>query len=47
MTNDWTEEEIKGFKEWDKKRKKGELGAPIVFKSAKELRKWLDDKNES
>ncbi len=40
----WTEEEKKKFKEWDKKRKKGELGTPIVFKNADELRKWLDSK---
>jgi len=43
MLGEWTEEEVKKFKEWDKKRKKGELGTPIVFKSAKELRKWLDE----
>ena len=42
--NGWTEEEIKGFKEWDKKRKTGELGAPIIFKTVDELRKWLDSK---
>jgi hypothetical protein len=42
--NSWTKKEIKDFKEWDKKRKKGELGTPLVFKNATELRKWLDDK---
>ena len=46
MTNEWTEEEMKEFKEWDRKRKKGELGSPIIFKNADELRKWLDSKKE-
>ena len=39
-----TVEEVTKFEVWDKKRKKGELGNPIVFKSVKELRKWLDSK---
>ena len=38
----WTEKEKKDFKEWDRKRKNGELGVPLVFNSVKELRKWLD-----
>jgi len=37
----WTEEEKRGFLEWNRKRKTGELGTPIRFKSTDELRKWL------
>lgn len=44
LLGDWTEEEVKKIEVFNKKRKKGELGKPIVFKSVKELRKWLDDK---
>jgi len=38
----WTEEEIKGFLEWDRKRKNGEFGKPMRFNNVDELRKWLD-----
>ena len=40
----WTDREHKAVEEFERKRKAGELGTPIVFKSVKELRKWLDDK---
>ena len=40
---EWTPEELKGFKEWDEKRKNGEFGEPKSFNTVDELRKWLNE----
>jgi len=40
----WTVEEVKAFSDWDKKRKSGQLGAPMRFNTVDELMKWLHAK---
>jgi len=43
-TRKWTFEEVKGFSEWDKKRKDGSLGVPARFESVDKLESWLHAK---
>ena len=42
-TRKWTFEEVKGFSEWDKKRKEGKLGTPVRFETVDELESWLHE----
>ncbi len=42
-TRKWTFSEVKGFSEWDKKRKDGKLGAPVRFETVNELESWLHE----
>lgn len=37
----WTKGEVDAFSEWDQKRGKGELGAPMHFNNVDELMNWL------
>lgn len=46
-TRKWTFEEVKGFSEWDKKRKDGKLGVPVRFETVSELESWLHEQKWS
>jgi hypothetical protein len=38
----WTVQEVNAFGEWNDKRKNGQLGAPMHFKTVDDLVSWLN-----